>query len=625
MRLGAGGVPREVEGLASTLAPGVDSTIRLDTAGLAAVGVPSAVVKRLPTLHVGASGAVDLLVRETLGTGGMGQVQLAKQVALDRDVALKTVLPAARDAVAGRLLLREAVITGRLEHPNIVPVHMLGVDEDGAPMLVMKRVEGVPWSKLDAAGPADDTRDATDREPLLRHLEVFIEVCRAVEFAHAQGFAHRDIKPSNVMIGSFGEVYLLDWGIATPIGTTAYGHAKGNEPALPLGTPTFMAPEMVQDGGAIDARTDVYLLGATLHRVLTGKPRHRGADVLEVLAAAIRSEPYPYGGEVPEELASICNRATAAAPGDRFQSAAALREEVVRYLRHRSSFELTSEGEALLAAIEELSRAEEPSRVEQNRLFTECRFAFLRALREWGENARARRGLGRCITAMVERDLKTGDVESAEALLAELPEPDEELAEAVRAARAAADREQERLASLRALAFQMDTRVGRFPRSVVMILVAALVAFTGLTVSTEGWVQETPSGALRIMLPFWLVLGVSLLVARRRLLENEANRKMMALIALAFAGLTLHRGLAVLTDAAFAPMVAVDSLIAALVAAAGAITMDRSLWGPAVVWVVGAAVLPWTGTYVIPVYSGFQLAGLAVMVLGWTRRDRKAG
>jgi serine/threonine-protein kinase len=205
---------------------------------------------------------------DLLGVGGMGEVYAGVQRSLGRSVALKFVNGAdasmEREARAG--LLREARVTGRLEHPNIVTVHVLGVDEQGTPVMVMKRIEGVSWRALlrDPAHPQWRRWETLHRDALESHVSVLPSVCDALEYAHERRMIHRDIKPENVMFGPFGEVCLLDWGIALEL------DAPNAHPSI-VGTPSFMAPEMVDDAlGTVSERTDVFLLGATLHYVLTG-------------------------------------------------------------------------------------------------------------------------------------------------------------------------------------------------------------------------------------------------------------------------------------------------------------------------------------------------------------------
>ena len=180
-----------------------------------------------------------------LGEGGMGVVHLEKQVALDRKVAIKFLRADTRTAHDVEALLSEAWRAGALEHPNILPIHALSLDEAGYPVIVMKRIEGVTWQAL-LRDPAAMAAHAPGKHPLDEHLRILQQVCNAAHFAHTRGIVHRDLKPENVMVGSFGEVYVVDWGLACAPG-----------PAGQLaGTPAYMAPEMTGRGD-ISVQTDV--------------------------------------------------------------------------------------------------------------------------------------------------------------------------------------------------------------------------------------------------------------------------------------------------------------------------------------------------------------------------------
>ncbi|HEX6243911.1 MAG TPA: serine/threonine-protein kinase, partial [Polyangiales bacterium] len=321
-------------------------------------------------------------LREEIGRGGMATVWSATQHALGREVAVKRVSDP-RDAEAEQLLLREAMVAGQLEHPNIVPVHQLVMDARGA-AVVMKRIAGRSWSSL-IEDPA---------VTLETHLTVLLQTLNAVGFAHSRGVLHRDIKPENVMIGAWGEVYLLDWGVAKL--------ADDPASATVVGTPCYMAPEMAD--GQADERTDVFLLGATLHEVLTGLPRHAGEGALDVLYAAMYVEPYRYPPEVPGELAEICNRACARLPTDRFPNVAALREAVQRFQEHRAANALTDTTAPLSARLQVWTAAGAGAASDYagvQRLFGEIRLGFEAALRIWPESPGARGGLSRCVAAMV--------------------------------------------------------------------------------------------------------------------------------------------------------------------------------------------------------------------------------
>jgi eukaryotic-like serine/threonine-protein kinase len=320
-------VCRDEEALADTVER-LHSTLRLaDTAsigphtvlrpGLKTTGRTAfaSLESSLPALRVSSPDRpdpeADILITGVLGSGGMGVVQLAEQRSLRRQVAIKRLHGAGRnpgDPEEPAGLLREALLGGSLDHPNVVPIHALGRDDHG-PLLVMKRVEGRSWSELIATPTVEYL---SGRAPMERHIEILIQVCNAVDFAHSRGIVHRDLKPDNVMVGRFGEVYLLDWGVACEL------ESRDTADLGPIGTPCYMAPEMLFGSGGISERTDVYLLGATLHEIVSGRVRHDGNDLRSVLRSVLLSQPVSYGHEVPEELGAICNRATALWPADRF-------------------------------------------------------------------------------------------------------------------------------------------------------------------------------------------------------------------------------------------------------------------------------------------------------------------
>jgi hypothetical protein len=406
-----------------------------------------------------AVGKPDLTLQGPLGHGGMGIVLRATQRALSRDVAVKMLHPETVGEDKARALLREALIMGRLEHPNIVPVYTLGQLGPGQPAIVMKRIDGVSWHDLlhTPEHPAWRELDADDR--LLFHLTVLIQICRALEFAHGHQIIHRDIKPANVMIGAYGEVYLLDWGIALHLEE----RSEHDPPAL-LGTPSSMAPEMVRGvSAAIDPRTDVYLLGATLHEILTGRPRHAAHSLLAALAAAERSDPALFGPDVPAELAAIVNRATAADPAHRHPSVAALRHALRDYLRHRDSRALSDEARErarlLEAAIDAAQADPSDSLAQIPALFAAASFGFQMALQAWPENQEAAAGLVDAARRLLWFELRRGDLDHVERLLHQHPraaEP-ELLAELARR-RDEDTRRRDEIAALRSMRDDLDLR-----------------------------------------------------------------------------------------------------------------------------------------------------------------------
>jgi serine/threonine protein kinase len=271
---------------------------------------------------------------DRLGRGGMGAVYLARDRELDRQVALK-VLDAPRPTPeAEARLLREARVLARLEHPGIVPVHDVGWLPDGRLFYTMKRVKG---SRL------DDVASAGGSVPEL--LRVFERICEAVAFAHARRVIHRDLKPENVMVGDFGEVLVLDWGVAKLLdeasGALAAEH-DGQPARVPgagrdgapvttggtvLGTPGYMAPEQSRgEVERVDARADVYALGALLDFLLRRGARESGTgDAGRPVGANTR----PRG--IPRQLEAIRRKALAEDPDQRYDSVLALAADVSRF------------------------------------------------------------------------------------------------------------------------------------------------------------------------------------------------------------------------------------------------------------------------------------------------------
>jgi PAS domain S-box-containing protein len=284
-----------------------------------------------------------------IGAGGMGRVSLCLDRAMGRPVAVKALRPelaGSPEAVAR--FRREARVTGRLSHPSIVPVYELAAPAGGGPpFYTMRHVEGTTLTGAVRAYHAARTQGGDTHLELVRLLGAFVTACQAVAYAHAQGVLHRDLKGGNIILGGFGEVIVLDWGLAKLIGEGVSRAGLGDEPAadcpdghtLPgsvTGTPGYMAPEQATGrGDLVGPHTDVYGLGAILYELLTGRPPFVGATTAEVLAKAAAGHPTPPGDlvpDVPGDLAAACLRALAKEPGERHPSAAALAEAVQRWL-----------------------------------------------------------------------------------------------------------------------------------------------------------------------------------------------------------------------------------------------------------------------------------------------------
>jgi eukaryotic-like serine/threonine-protein kinase len=420
-----------------------------------------------------ATGPGDIELGETIGEGGMGIVWMGTQRPLRREVAVKSVRD---DAPAGatEALLREARVTGALEHPNVVPIHAVGRDESGRPLIVMKLIEGRSWAER-LERQRDNGGQAAVMGELETHIRTLVDVARAAHFAHSRAIIHRDLKPDNVMIGSFGEVYVVDWGIAVTIekdSDTDITHAHDVQEVT--GSPAYMAPEMaIGDGVHLDERTDVYLLGATLHEILTGFAPHDAPTTARMLTKAYASLPHSYDATIPEALAQICQTAMARDPEERFQTAAAFATALERFLEFRSSTLLSEEAGAKLETLREMVSlpGNDGDHHAHYHLFNECRFGFLNALRIWENNERAVSDLQDAIELMIEFELAHGSAGAAEALLSDLPRPRPRLAARISRKR---EREHSTIMELDELKRDLDVTGGDRPRAMLSFVLALL-------------------------------------------------------------------------------------------------------------------------------------------------------
>jgi serine/threonine-protein kinase len=270
----------------------------------------------------------------------MGEVRLFKDQWIGRDVAMKALHPelAARGDAKTRFL-REIRVQGQLEHPSVVPVYDIGEGPGGELFFTMRRVRGITLASL-LEGLARGDAELERRFSRRKLLTAFSQICMVVHYAHSRGVIHRDLKPGNIMLGDFGEVYVLDWGIAKLVGVSEgeallEDHDSTGSGRI-IGTLGYMPPEQAI-GDELDARTDVYALGVILFEMLTLESlltETQPIKALQKITAGVDARPSSRrrGADVPPELETMCVRAAARAPSDRFASAKELSDAVERYL-----------------------------------------------------------------------------------------------------------------------------------------------------------------------------------------------------------------------------------------------------------------------------------------------------
>lgn len=481
----------------ATLAPDWDPATTMGPR-VAANDIPA-----LPRLGlVGDVETPEFRIGEPIGRGATAVVYAAEHLPLGRTVAIKALRPErgeARDA-----LIDEARIAC-LEHPNIVPVHAVGLDADDRPLMVMKRIDGEPWQQV-MADPDHPLWRRWPGDALERTLQVGLRVADALSAAHAAGVLHRDVKPSNVVLGARGEVYLIDWGIAARL------DAHGRLDAALAGTPAYMAPEMFDESRPLDRRSDVYLLGATLFAALTGRPPRRGRTLMALVARAL-GEP-PSLPDVPDELAAIVRRSMAPDPDERYPDVEALRAAIVAFLDHRQALEWTARADARRVRLE---RADDDPQLRDG-LIAEARFGYRSALDAWPECSAAREGLDALLDGVIRADLERGDVAAARRALAELPRPRPDLQAALADAERRVAGERAELEAARARTEALDREGGHRSRRRWLPLLVLLLLVGPIrlgVIRLLGIIEADHIHPSRPIAPLLIALGIEVYIRRR--------------------------------------------------------------------------------------------------------------
>ncbi len=568
-----------------------------------------------------ATAGPDLVVIGELGLGGMGLVHLAEQRSLQREVAVKT--PRLSDDSVWRALVREARIMGALEHPNLVPIHSLGVDAAGAPLLVMKRVEGTSWRELlrDDAHPAWTPLLLGHGDRMRANVDILVQVSRALAFAHDRGIVHRDLKPENVMIGRFGEVYLLDWGVAIRLSE------RESAPRTIVGTPGYLAPEMVRaDPRLVDARTDVYLLGATLFEVLTGRAPHQGPTVVEALVAAAAGRPPPLSERAPAELVALVRASMALDPAARPPSAEAFREGLARYLASREVETMVQTARAALARAEAKLSSEGATSVDGHRALIEARFGLSSAarLRPLDEAIRAQLDLSG--VRLVERELALRSPGAARLLLAELAGPPAELVRRVEALEA-------EVAGERAAADELS-RSRRDADSTTMVRSMSTFLVSGLVAWVVWWLVFRPGEWAGGPLPPFQVwsldlgiacaIGLTLLVGRKALFATGATRRVTLSLVLLLTGILMADALNSALGGDFNESVA-NWLIVGMAASAIIAVMElREMWAVVALQAACLGLILFRPLAAPVIASAHHVLGMAILVWALRRHAQRS-
>lgn len=320
----------------------------------------------------------DFEVIGELGRGGMGIVYVARQKSLNREIALKVISTKQNQGEMQKRFISEAIVTADLDHPNIVPIHTLSEDKRGQISIAMKKVNGMSWEQLLHPKTAEEKKRSAKME-LFDHLDILCKVCDAVAYAHSHNIIHRDLKPENIMIGGFGEVLVMDWGIALDISENKTEKTlHRSEIKAPEGTPLYMAPEMaLNDADNIGVGTDIYLCGAILYEILHGVPPHKGKTVMEILCCAAQGE-IPKSCSSYPELDKILQKALAHKVQDRFASVIDFKEALLQFTRHYDAAKIV---ETAMEELHELQQIENLTNQDIYILGDEIYNSFLQALK----------------------------------------------------------------------------------------------------------------------------------------------------------------------------------------------------------------------------------------------------
>ena len=450
----------------------------------------------------------SLSVLGNLGEGGMGEVLLVREACPRREVALKI----AKDKKLHfmRAIKHEAMIMGSLEHPNIIPVHRVMDSEEHGLCMLMKKVDGKSL---------DECSDSFGDVVWLRSgIQILIQVCYALEYAHNQGIIHRDIKPENIMMGSFGEVYLLDWGTALDV-----SDLHRAQKAI-LGTPAYMAPEMLTGNPSlIKPHTDVYLLGATLHEMLTGEKKHTGSNMEEILTSIRISPPFEYALDVPEQLGALVNHSCALNPSQRIETVQSFREGLERYLEQKEGYRIFEEAQKSAALFKKESAVD----IRLGHFFT-ARFGFEQALRIIPNHTESQEALEALLYQMIDWQIEREQLGMAKGIYQTLQNPCAKLQERIKNAIEEQESKDKKQIEMERVAREQDKSQSQRERRILTISVSTIcIVMISIVVIYDAIFSPTitPSRLIVTMGSIPLVTSCALLFGRKQLLANAVSRR----------------------------------------------------------------------------------------------------
>jgi hypothetical protein len=565
---------------------------------------------------------------DELARGGLARIRDAYDRVLHRRVAVKQLLHRAPGADVR--FLREARITGRLAHPNIVPIYDLGLDPEGAPFYAMKWVEGRSLHDL-----IDERATLDERLALLPHV---IAIADALAYAHAVGVIHRDLKPANVLVGAYGETIVIDWGLALERDGADLPAAPAEPVSAPrltsvgavIGTPAYMPPEQAR-GERVGPAADIYALGATLYHVIAGVYPYEelGAPAGSsdpVWVRVIDAPPTPLAQlcpEVPPELAAIVERAMARRPEARFPTASALGAALTAFVTHQQSHRLAAAAIARDAGVAAETRAvKTDDAAAVAAIYREAavvQFGLEQALAAWPDNPAAKAALTRLHARMFDFECAVGNLAAAAARAEALP-PDPDRARMLAALR---DDLARRDAEAEAFVRDRDRSVGGKERGLMLGAIGLILTYFLVEAFVSGRSLDDPGAGGRILRNACVVAAPALAMMaiwRKRMFANEFSRRAGRAVVAMFAATIAHRALALQIDQPARSVFVLDLL---LVTVSMATFGGRLGLGLATVGLAGAIVCAFVPAAALLVYNGAIIAVAAILAVSWSRASRR--